>query len=89
VGLKSAFYPPGTYALSVTGVGFSRQEQSGLELLVNTPATANVRLKIGQVNESVNLSSEIEALNTVDASIRSSFDEKRLFHFGQQSRGEL
>jgi hypothetical protein len=70
--------PPGTYVLSVTASGFSRQEQSGLQLLVNTPATANVRLKIGQVNESVNVSSEIEALNTVDASIGNSFGETQV-----------
>jgi hypothetical protein len=70
--------PPGAYSLSVTANGFSRQEQSGLELLVNTPATANVRLKIGQVNESVNVSSEIEALNTVDASIGNSFGETQV-----------
>jgi hypothetical protein len=70
--------PPGTYVLSVTASGFSRQEQSGLQLLVNTPATANVRLKVGQVNESVNVSSEIEALNTVDASIGNSFGETQV-----------
>lgn len=70
--------PPGTYVLSVTASGFSRQEQSGLHLLVNTPATANVRLKIGQVSESVNVSSEIEALNTVDASIGNSFGETQV-----------
>ncbi len=69
------FVPPGTYALAVTATGFQRYQQTGLELLVNTPATANVPLKIGQANEVVTVSSEAPALNLVDASIGNSFDE--------------
>src|SRR4029077_11786638 len=37
--------PPGTYTLSVTASGFARYEQTGLQLLVDTPATANVQLR--------------------------------------------
>src|SRR6266852_2020811 len=40
------FVPPGTYKLSVTAAGFRRHEQTDLQLLVNTPATANVQLTI-------------------------------------------
>jgi Carboxypeptidase regulatory-like domain len=36
--------PPGTYTLTVTAKGFSRYQQTDLQLLVNTPATANVHL---------------------------------------------
>lgn len=52
------FVPPGTYTLTVTAKGFARHEETGLQLLVNTPATANVQLKIGQVTESITVSSE-------------------------------
>jgi Carboxypeptidase regulatory-like domain len=45
--------PPGTYTLTVTATGFARYEQTGIQLLVNSPATANVKLKIGRTNESV------------------------------------
>ena len=41
------FLPPGTYVLSVAAQGFERYQQSSLQLLVNTPATANVRLRLG------------------------------------------
>ncbi len=70
--------PPGTYTLTVTATGFQRYEQTGLELLVNTPATANVQLKIGQTTQSVTVAAEAPALNMVDASIGNSFGETQV-----------
>ena len=72
------FVPPGTYTLTVTAQGFARNEQTGLQLLVNTPATVNAQLKLGQVNESVTVSSEAAALDLVDASIGNSFSETQV-----------
>src|SRR6202007_2230839 len=70
--------PPGTYTLTVTARGFARYVQSGLALLVNTPATANIQLKVGAVTENVNVTSEAPALNLVDASIGNSFGENQI-----------
>src|ERR1700747_1851016 len=70
--------PPGTYTLTVTARGFGRYVQSGLPLLVTTPATANVQLKVGSVTENVNVTSEAPALNLVDASIGNSFNENQI-----------
>jgi Carboxypeptidase regulatory-like domain/TonB dependent receptor len=67
--------PPGTYRLAVTASGFRRYEQTDLQLLVNTPATANVQLTIGGTSETVTVTSEAPAINLVDASIGNSFDE--------------
>ncbi|HEV2114011.1 MAG TPA: carboxypeptidase-like regulatory domain-containing protein, partial [Terriglobales bacterium] len=67
--------PPGAYTLSVKAAGFSGYEQTGLELLVNTPASANVQLKIGQAKESVTVTGEAPPLNLVDASIGNPFGE--------------
>ncbi|HVS87368.1 MAG TPA: carboxypeptidase-like regulatory domain-containing protein [Candidatus Acidoferrum sp.] len=72
------FLPPGTYTLSVTATGFARSEQTGLQLLVNTPATANVQLKLGQTTESIKVTSEAPALNLVDASLGNSFNETQV-----------
>src|ERR1700724_330743 len=69
------FVPPGTYKLSVTASGFRHYEQTDLQLLVNTPATANVQLTIGGTSETVTVTSEAPAINLVDASIGNSFDE--------------
>jgi hypothetical protein len=70
--------PPGTYTLSVTAPGFRGYEQKELALLVNTPATANVQLKIGATTEVVTVTSEAPALDMVDASIGNSFDERQV-----------
>ena len=69
---------PGTYSLTVTAKGFSRYQQTDLQLLVNTPATANLQLKVGSVTESVTVTSEAPALNMVDASIGNSFDQTQV-----------
>ena len=70
--------PPGTYTLTITATGFARYEQTGVQLLVNSPATANVQLRIGRANESVTVSSEAPILNEVDASLGNSFDQTQV-----------
>jgi hypothetical protein len=70
--------PPGTYTLTVTARGFTHYEQTGMQLLVNTPATANVQLRVGSASESVTITSEAPVLNLVDASIGNSFGENQV-----------
>src|SRR5215469_15635080 len=50
--------PPGTYTLSVNAKGFRNYQQTELQLLVNTPATMNVALKVGAATENVTVTSE-------------------------------
>ena len=69
---------PGTYTLTVTAAGFASSQQTGLSLLVNTPATANIALKLGQSTQTVTVTSEAPALNMVDASIGNSFTETQV-----------
>jgi Carboxypeptidase regulatory-like domain len=70
--------PPGNYKLTVSAKGFARYQQTNLQLLVNTPATANVQLKVGGTSEIVNVSGEAPALNLVDASIGNPFNETQV-----------
>ncbi len=70
--------PPGTYTLTVESGGFDRYQQSNLQLLVNTPATVNVQLKLGSVNETVAVTSEAPLLNSVDASIGNAFNNMQV-----------
>ena len=70
--------PPGTYTLTVIAKGFSRYQQTDLQLLVNTPATANVPLKVGSATESITVTSEAPVLNLVDASIGNPFNENQV-----------
>ena len=80
------FLPPGTYALSITAAGFQRHEQTGLSLLVNTPATANVQLKLGEVAERVSVAAEALALNMVDASLGNSFNQTQVTQIPLEGR---
>src|SRR5260370_833010 len=77
-GYQFLFLPPGTYALDVSAPGFQKYEQTGLQLLVNTPATVNVQLKVGATKDVVTVTAEEPALNLVDASIGNSFDETQV-----------
>ena len=70
--------PPGTYVLSLSARGFAGYTETGLHLLVNTPATSNVQLKIGATSENITVESEAPALNLVDASIGDSFGEQQV-----------
>jgi Carboxypeptidase regulatory-like domain len=78
--------PPGNYTLTVTATGFERHQQTGLQLLVNTPATANVQLKIGEATKSVTVTSEAPAINMVDASLGNSFDETQVHELPLEGR---
>ena len=78
--------PPGTYKLTVNAQGFQNHEETGLQLLVNTPATVNVQLKVGGGKESVTVTAEAPALNMVDASIGNSFDEKQVMQIPLEGR---
>jgi len=70
--------PPGNYSLTITAPGFERYQQTGLQLLVNTPAAANISLKLGQTTEVVNVTGQAALLNTVDASLGNSFDNNQV-----------
>jgi hypothetical protein len=77
-GYQFLFLPPGTYTLDVAATGFQKYEQTGLQLLVSTPVTVNVQLKVGGGKETVTVTAEEPALNLVDASIGNSFDETQV-----------
>lgn len=72
------FLPPGTYKLSISAPGFAKYEQTSLELLVNTPTTSNVQMKLGGTAQSVTVTSEVPALNLIDASLGNAFSETQV-----------
>jgi len=75
---RSQALPPGTYTLTVIATGFARQELKALQLLVNTPATSNIQLKVGGTTETVSVTSEAPPLNLVDASLGTPFTETQV-----------
>jgi hypothetical protein len=70
--------PPGTYDLTVEMTSFQKYQQTNLQLLVNTPATLNVKLEIGTALQTVEVSAQAVALNTTDASLGSAFSENQV-----------
>ena len=59
---------PGNYVLRVEATGFSNFEQKGFQLLVNLPATINVKMKVGAATTTVEVTAQAPLLNTTDAS---------------------
>src|ERR1700692_1652694 len=70
--------PPENYTLTVKAAGFRGYEERNLVLLVNTPATANVQLKVGAATEILTVTSEAPAIDMVDASLGNSFNETQV-----------
>lgn len=59
---------PGTYTVSVEASGFSRYEEKNVQLLVNLPATRNIKMKIGATSETVTVTEQAPLINTTDSS---------------------
>ena len=70
--------PPGTYVLTVEMTNFRKYEQNGVQLLVNNPATVNVKLEIGTSVQTVEVSAQDVALNTTDATLGVAFGENQV-----------
>src|SRR5262245_23752088 len=70
--------PPGVYVLDVEASGFRKFEQTNLQLLVNTPATSNVKMEIGTALQTVEVSAQAATLNVTDASLGVAFTENQV-----------
>jgi hypothetical protein len=77
--------PPGSYRVEVQKPGF-RAFAAQVRLQVNTPATLDVRLEIGQVTETVNVTGEAVAINTQNATIGNPFVEVQVRQLPLQTR---
>jgi hypothetical protein len=77
--------PPGNYRVEVQHPGF-RKFSSQIRLQINTPATLNVALELGQVTETVNVSEEAVSINTQNATIGSPFTEVQVRQLPLQTR---
>ena len=77
---------PGTYALKAEKPGFSTATRNDIKLLVNTPATLDLRLEVGNATETVNVTAEAAATNTVDASVGNPFSERQVRQLPLETR---
>ncbi len=69
---------PGNYQLTVEMSGFRKQEHKNISLLVDTPASINIKLDVGSQTEVVEVTAEGATINTTDASIGNAFDQRQV-----------
>src|SRR5947209_2786155 len=69
---------PGSYQLTVEMPGFRKAEQKSLQLLVDTPATVNVKMEVGTATEVIEVNAEAAVINTTDASLGNAFNETQV-----------
>ena len=69
--------PPGTYNVTVTAPGFGKTTEQAVRLVVSTPSTLNVTLKV-QAATTVEVSGEVALINTQDATIGNAITAARI-----------
>ena len=69
--------PPGSYEIKVRAPGFNEQTKRA-QLLVNQPATINISLTVGSSNTTVEVMSDTSALNAIDATIGTPFNQNTI-----------
>jgi hypothetical protein len=77
--------PPGNYAISFEKPGF-RVSKSSIVLQVDTPAKLNMKLEVGQVSETVNVTATAVTVNTENASVGNPFTETQVKDIPLQTR---
>jgi hypothetical protein len=81
--------PPGTYMLTATAQGFATARKEHVVLLVNTPATIDVVLKVGAASTTVEVRDETPAVNTDDATLGNPFDSMQIESLPSEGRNAV
>ena len=76
---------PGPYVLEAQRPGFRTSTQN-ITVQVNLPLTADLKLEVGQVTETVNVSADITTVNTQDATVGNPFNETQIRQLPLQTR---
>ncbi len=79
----------GEYALTVEAKGFAKSIREHVTVLVATPTRVDVTLQIGQVGQTVTVESEIETVNTQDASVGTAFEEHQIIQLPFAARNPV
>jgi hypothetical protein len=70
--------PPANYELSTTAHGFASVKQTGIKLLVDTPTTLNVTLKVAAENVTVEVAGTTPMVNTQNATLGHAFEQDQI-----------
>ncbi|NOT62071.1 MAG: TonB-dependent receptor, partial [Acidobacteria bacterium] len=80
---------PGVYRLEIRASGFKKYAQPNLTLQVDERLTMNAALEIGDVAESVAVTTQPALVNTQDATVRGVIDAKRMADLPLNGRSPL
>ena len=76
---------PGAYALKTELKGFKTVKQN-VDLLVDTPATLDLRLEVGEISETVTVEAGASILNVQDVALGNAFEGMRIRQLPLQDR---
>jgi hypothetical protein len=74
------FLPVGSYNADITGNGFKKVVRTGIVLLADQPARVDAQLQLGQVSETVEVSSEIPLVNTSNPEIGRTIETQEIIN---------
>jgi len=69
---------PGTYELDVNATGFALYKQTGLTLVVSTPASVDVVMQVATSQTSVEVVAGVTTINTQDATLGNAFNSSQI-----------
>jgi hypothetical protein len=77
----------GTYTVEINQEGFQRQQRTGLQLVADGRLTANFKLQVGNVSQSIEVvASQGETLNTVSGEVSHVIDTKQVNNLALNGR---
>ncbi len=77
-GYQFAELRPTTYTVTVTADGFATIRQSGLQLLIATPATQDFKMDVATVATTVEVTTSAQTINTTDATLGNAFNQVQI-----------
>ena len=82
--------PVGTYKILVARDGFKRAEQSGIVLAADARVTADLTLEVGQVSETVEITSGVgETVNTTSGEVARVVDQRQVQNLALNGRNYM
>src|SRR5215472_867461 len=79
----------GTYTVKVSAQGFQTAQKAAFTLVLNQTARVDVQMKVGQVSETVEVTSEAPVLQTEDAKVGSVMDANSITSLSLTSRNYI
>ena len=77
---------PGTYKLTVEKPSFATITRSDIKLLVNTPSTLDLTMKVSSTQETIEVTTEVSTVNVTDASVGNPYGEQQVRQLPLQTR---